>query len=73
MITTLNGSTQTQTVSILTNVNGGVNTTPSHHQPPSENEISEKLPKEILLRIMSYLDVVSLCRCAQVCFKLNNN
>lgn len=32
----------------------------------SEDEISKKLPKEILLRILSYLDVVSLCRCAQV-------
>lgn len=26
----------------------------------------QKLPKELLLRIFSYLDVVSLCRCAQV-------
>uniref|UniRef100_A0A1B0DEP6 Uncharacterized protein n=1 Tax=Phlebotomus papatasi TaxID=29031 RepID=A0A1B0DEP6_PHLPP len=31
-----------------------------------EDEISKKLPKEILFRIFSYLDVVSLCRCAQV-------
>lgn len=31
-----------------------------------EDEISKKLPKEVLLRILSYLDVVSLCRCAQV-------
>ncbi|KAH9505724.1 hypothetical protein Btru_055629 [Bulinus truncatus] len=28
--------------------------------------INKKLPKELLLRIFSYLDVVSLCRCAQV-------
>lgn len=28
--------------------------------------INKKLPKELLLRILSYLDVVSLCRCAQV-------
>merc|ERR1719427_2370764 len=28
--------------------------------------ISRKLPKELLLRTFSYLDVVSLCRCAQV-------
>jgi F-box-like len=35
----------------------------------SEDEISKKLPKEILLRILSYLDVVSLCRCAQVSIK----
>lgn len=33
-----------------------------------EDEISKKLPKEVLLRILSYLDVVSLCRCAQVRF-----
>ena len=34
--------------------------------------INRKLPKELLLRIFSHLDVVSLCRCAQVClnFKL---
>ncbi|KAJ0170131.1 hypothetical protein K1T71_014059 [Dendrolimus kikuchii] len=31
-----------------------------------ENHINKKLPKELLLRILSYLDVVSLCRCAQV-------
>lgn len=28
--------------------------------------INKKLPKELLLRIFSYLDVVSLCACAQV-------
>jgi len=28
--------------------------------------INRRLPKELLLRIFSYLDVVSLCRCAQV-------
>ncbi|ESP03015.1 hypothetical protein LOTGIDRAFT_156971 [Lottia gigantea] len=28
--------------------------------------INKKLPKELLLRIFSFLDVVSLCRCAQV-------
>lgn len=31
-----------------------------------EAPINKKLPKELLLRIFSYLDVVSLCRCAQV-------
>lgn len=31
-----------------------------------EAMINRKLPKELLLRIFSYLDVVSLCRCAQV-------
>ena len=28
--------------------------------------INRKLPKELLLRIFSHLDVISLCRCAQV-------
>lgn len=28
--------------------------------------INKKLPKELLLRIFSYLNVVELCRCAQV-------
>lgn len=28
--------------------------------------INRKLPKELLLRIFSYLDVITLCRCAQV-------
>lgn len=28
--------------------------------------INLKLPKELLLRIFSFLDVTSLCRCAQV-------
>lgn len=28
--------------------------------------INQKLPKELLLRIFSYLDVLALCRCAQV-------
>ncbi|CAB4066873.1 FBXL2_20 [Lepeophtheirus salmonis] len=31
-----------------------------------ESLINRKLPKELLLRIFSHLDVVSLCRCAQV-------
>ncbi|CAG0919100.1 unnamed protein product [Notodromas monacha] len=29
--------------------------------------INRKLPKELLLRIFSHLDVVTLCRCARVC------
>lgn len=36
---------------------------------PDDSEITRRLPREILLRIFSYLDVISLCRCAQV--KLN--
>uniref|UniRef100_A0A8C9TJY4 F-box and leucine rich repeat protein 20 n=1 Tax=Scleropages formosus TaxID=113540 RepID=A0A8C9TJY4_SCLFO len=31
-----------------------------------EAVINRKLPKELLLRIFSFLDVVTLCRCAQV-------
>lgn len=30
------------------------------------NLINKKLPKELIIRIFSYLDIVSLCRCAQV-------
>ncbi len=39
-----------------------------------ENLINKRLPKELILRIFSYLNVVSLCRCAQiskVCARLN--
>ena len=28
--------------------------------------INKKLPKELLLRVFSFLDIVTLCRCAQV-------
>uniref|UniRef100_A0A8C0JDB9 F-box and leucine rich repeat protein 2 n=1 Tax=Chelonoidis abingdonii TaxID=106734 RepID=A0A8C0JDB9_CHEAB len=31
-----------------------------------EAPINKKLPKELLLRIFSFLDIVTLCRCAQV-------
>uniref|UniRef100_A0A8B9E670 F-box/LRR-repeat protein 2 n=1 Tax=Anser cygnoides TaxID=8845 RepID=A0A8B9E670_ANSCY len=31
-----------------------------------EGLINKKLPKELLLRIFSFLDIVTLCRCAQV-------
>lgn len=37
-----------------------------NHVTEDDAVISKKLPKELLLRIFSYLDVVSLCRCAQV-------
>lgn len=33
---------------------------------PDDAEITKDLPREILLRIFSFLDVISLCRCAQV-------
>ncbi|PAA72694.1 hypothetical protein BOX15_Mlig033201g1, partial [Macrostomum lignano] len=32
--------------------------------PPN---INERLPKEIILRVFSHLDLVTLCRCSQVC------
>lgn len=35
--------------------------------------INRKLPKELLLRIFSHLDVVSLCRCAQVMISINKS
>lgn len=33
----------------------------------SSDLINSMLPKELILRIFSFLDIVSLCRCAQVC------
>ncbi|KAL8165558.1 UNVERIFIED_CONTAM: F-box/LRR-repeat protein 2 [Gekko kuhli] len=37
-------------------------------QAVSDDEalINKKLPKELLLRIFSFLDIITLCRCAQV-------
>uniref|UniRef100_A0A8W8NHH2 F-box domain-containing protein n=1 Tax=Magallana gigas TaxID=29159 RepID=A0A8W8NHH2_MAGGI len=53
----------------MSNQNGFVH----HHKTKSEVSVTEddsainkKLPKELLLRIFSFLDVVSLCRCARV-------
>lgn len=51
---------------IITTLNGAIPTTQLTTYNIPEDEISKKLPKEILLRILSYLDVISLCRCAQV-------
>ena len=68
LITTLNGSVPTTqtltTTAAFNNINSS--SASSSNYVVSEDEISKKLPKEILLRILSYLDVVSLCRCAQV-------
>lgn len=69
LITTLNGSvptTQTLTTTAAFNNINSSSASSSNNYTVSEDEISKKLPKEILLRILSYLDVVSLCRCAQV-------
>lgn len=55
-------TTQTLTTTAAFN---NINSSPASSSS-TEDEISKKLPKEILLRILSYLDVVSLCRCAQV-------
>ncbi|MFH4983357.1 hypothetical protein AB6A40_010066 [Gnathostoma spinigerum] len=41
---------------------------------PAQNDqplISRILPKELILRIFSYLDIISLCRCAQTCRQWN--
>ncbi|KRX18259.1 F-box/LRR-repeat protein 2 [Trichinella nelsoni] len=40
-----------------------------HSSAPLNEEglMNRKLPEELILRIFSYLDIVSLCRCAQVC------
>lgn len=38
----------------------------SEKQPIEIDLINKKLPKELIIRILSYLDIVSLCRCAQV-------
>ncbi|XP_003748063.1 F-box/LRR-repeat protein 2 [Galendromus occidentalis] len=34
--------------------------------PVAENLINKMLPKELLLKVFSFLDIVTLCRCAQV-------
>lgn len=36
----------------------------SHAYPALINHV---LPRELIIRIFSYLDIVALCRCAQVC------
>ena len=68
LITTLNGSVPTThtltTTAAFNHINSSAASSSTY--TVSEDEISKKLPKEILLRILSYLDVVSLCRCAQV-------
>ncbi|KAF8561848.1 hypothetical protein P879_08472 [Paragonimus westermani] len=33
----------------------------------SDVSINEKLPKELIIRIFSYLDITTLCKCSQVC------
>uniref|UniRef100_A0A7E4W347 F-box domain-containing protein n=1 Tax=Panagrellus redivivus TaxID=6233 RepID=A0A7E4W347_PANRE len=44
---------------------------PNQPEQTEENLINKKLPKELLLRVFSYLDIVSLCRSAQVCRSWN--
>lgn len=39
--------------------------------PPDQDLINMMLPKELILRIFSFLDIVSLCRCAQVSKRWN--
>merc|ERR1719489_136298 len=38
----------------------------------NDDNINKKLPQELLLRIFSFLDIMSLCRCAQVSNYWNN-
>ena len=66
LITTLNGSVPTTQTLTITAALNNISSSAGNNYVVSEDEISKKLPKEILLRILSYLDVVSLCRCAQV-------
>lgn len=64
---TMNGSVPSAALTMAAAFNNtSSSTTSNNNYVVSEDEISKKLPKEILLRILSYLDVVSLCRCAQV-------
>lgn len=37
------------------------------HAPPEPGLINKKLPKELLLKIFSFLDIVSLCRFVFCC------
>ncbi|OON20900.1 F-box domain protein, partial [Opisthorchis viverrini] len=48
--------------------NGGVisNGKPTAYQK-CDVCINEKLPKELIIKIFSYLDMTTLCKCSQVC------
>ena len=52
--------------SISSNNNVGWKLSQMFADLPDDAPINKILPKELLLKIFSYLDVVSLCRCAQV-------
>lgn len=54
-----------QTNGTTTLINGN-STNNNGNDSQDDALINKKLPKELLLRIFSFLDVVSLCRCAQV-------
>ncbi|VDP60137.1 unnamed protein product [Schistosoma curassoni] len=50
------------------NTNGSVVTngkTNSYHK--SDVCINDSLPKELIIRVFSYLDITTLCKCSQVC------
>lgn len=47
--------------------NGDVVKQQQQQQQPQTDLINSMLPKELILKIFSFLDIVSLCRCAQVC------
>lgn len=56
---------QSEVVSMLKG-NETENRMETENQSVEQNLINKKLPKELIIRIFSYLDLVSLCRCAQV-------
>ena len=61
-----NGHASGSSLSISSNNNVGWKLSQMFADLPDDAPINKMLPKELLLRIFSFLDVVSLCRCAQV-------
>jgi len=45
---------------------GGHAMTDLELRPPAQDLINTMLPKELILKIFSFLDILTLCRCAQV-------
>lgn len=48
--------------SATTTIANGRTSTATAYAPPEAGLINKKLPKELLLKIFSFLDIVSLCR-----------
>ncbi len=56
-----------------TRTSSGNSNSSKRHVKPDIDLINKMLPRELILRCFSYLDIVSLCRCAQVSkVKLNH-